>query len=481
MNYNRGFLASLMIIGLISAMAGYGTVAYFSDVESAEENVLQAGTIDIDIDEENPWMSTFTLEDMKPSEMYQQWTNVTINNVGTNDARVCKMINITSYGGGDHPESEWEEDSENTINKISAAIEYWNFVEIYDANDTLVESNEILMGHLLLGVDEEEYLLGVIPAGGYAVVTQRYHMFNETTNWAQGDNMTFDMHFYAQQINDPEECGHCSGVETMYLADCGSGDIEDDGTTVYEVVLDDDEQRAYLNKMFWVDSGIWDKVGSLSSSNDGSELYLWDKDTEQLGTYDLVTETFDDGIDYSETEVGGVGGIVLGAVNPDDGLIYGASDDTDEIVTIDPKNVDSEVLGTVTIDGTSDILDVQGADLIFDAYGNLILYTNADDAFYVINLDDMTATESTVPSPSPDYFTGIAIREAGTGDLVGSTNGFTSSGNIFVIDRDTGDAIQYEPYFGMTPYTVGYGDMAVGVICPDPDSVIESEGDEELQ
>ncbi len=479
MNYNKGFLASLMIIGLISAMAGYGTLAFFSDVESAEDNTLQAGTIDIAIDNENPWMSSFTLEDMKPSEMYQQWTNVTIKNVGTNDAIVCKMINITGYGGGLHPESELAEDPENEINKISAAIEYWNHVEIYDANETLVEQKDILMGHLLLGVDEEEYKLGVIPGdGGYAVVTQRYHMFNETTNWAQGDNMTFDMHFYAQQVNDPEECGDCSGVETIYLSDSGpGGEGAEDGTTIFEVVLDDSEQRAYLNKMFEVDSGAWDNVDSLSSSNDGKELYLWDKNTDQLGTYDLVTETFDNGVDYSGTPVAEKQ-IVLGAVNPEDGLIYGASDDTDEIVTIDPNSPSGSVLGTVSIveGGT---LDVQGADLIFDAYGDLILYTNADDAFYNIDLDTMTATLATEPSPAPDYFTGIAIREAGTGALVGSTNGFETSGNIYVVDRDTGDAVAYEPYFGMTPHTVGYGDMAVGVICPDPDSVIEP--DEEQQ
>ncbi|OKY79086.1 MAG: M73 family secreted endopeptidase [Candidatus Methanohalarchaeum thermophilum] len=459
MNISKSFLAGLVIVGLVSMTIGYGTMAFFTDSEKATGNELQAGTIDIMVNDGNPWKETFNLNDIKASEMYQKYSNVTITNVGTNDARVCKVINITGYDGGAHPVSEQATDPDNTVNKISAAIEYWLSVEIYDEDGNLVEENELLSGHLLLGIDGEEYVLGVIPPGGWANVTQRYHMFNETTNWAQGDNMTFDMTFIAQQVNDPDACGTCKTIETMYLSDSGpGGEGADDGTRIFEVVLDDEDTRAYLNQLTHVNSGEFDQVDSLSASLDGKELYLYDKDTKKLGTYDLINETFTVE-DITDSDIDDLNGVVLGAVNPEDGLIYAADDGSDKLLTINSSNLNVEVLGELDI-------DVQGADLIFDAQGILILYTNADNAFYEIDIENLTGDELVTPSPSPDYFTGISIREAGNGDLVGSTNGFNGAdGYIWTVDRDSGVAVGYEPYIGMTPHTVGYGDMAVGVLC----------------
>ncbi|MFB6069342.1 MAG: TasA family protein, partial [Halobacterium sp.] len=46
----RKVLAGLGTIGIASAGAGLGTSAYFSDVETYEDNVLTAGALDLTVD-----------------------------------------------------------------------------------------------------------------------------------------------------------------------------------------------------------------------------------------------------------------------------------------------------------------------------------------------------------------------------------------------------------------------------------------------
>jgi len=47
---NKRILISLSVIGIVAAIAIGGTVAYFSDVETSEGNILAAGSIDLKID-----------------------------------------------------------------------------------------------------------------------------------------------------------------------------------------------------------------------------------------------------------------------------------------------------------------------------------------------------------------------------------------------------------------------------------------------
>ncbi|WGI17118.1 TasA family protein [Methanonatronarchaeum sp. AMET-Sl] len=92
-------LFSVLLIGLIGVAAGAGTFAYFSDTEMAEGNTLTAGTIDIAINDQNPWMESFIFDDMKPCKQVE-YINSTIENVGTNPAKIFKMFLVTDYNTG---------------------------------------------------------------------------------------------------------------------------------------------------------------------------------------------------------------------------------------------------------------------------------------------------------------------------------------------------------------------------------------------
>ena len=52
-NKSTGLLLSIFVIGVAASLAGAGTLAYFSDVETSEGNTFSAGTLDLKIDLSN--------------------------------------------------------------------------------------------------------------------------------------------------------------------------------------------------------------------------------------------------------------------------------------------------------------------------------------------------------------------------------------------------------------------------------------------
>lgn len=63
----KSILISFMTMALVGALIGGGIYAYFSDTESSAGNTFTAGTLDLQVDGENPWTSTaVTISDMEP-------------------------------------------------------------------------------------------------------------------------------------------------------------------------------------------------------------------------------------------------------------------------------------------------------------------------------------------------------------------------------------------------------------------------------
>jgi predicted ribosomally synthesized peptide with SipW-like signal peptide len=108
---NTKIILSLAIIGAVAAIAVGGTVAYFTDTETSTGNTFTAGTIDIAVNSQNPWSQTgqYHFADMKPSQV--EYSNFTINNVGTNPVNVWKKVDVTGTGGGVMSEPECLEQS----------------------------------------------------------------------------------------------------------------------------------------------------------------------------------------------------------------------------------------------------------------------------------------------------------------------------------------------------------------------------------
>jgi len=89
---NKKILVSIFVIGILALAMGWGTYSYFSDTETSTGNVFQAGTIDLAVNDENPWTSKmFTFTDVKPCEDLTPFI-INITNVGNNPGNLSFTI-----------------------------------------------------------------------------------------------------------------------------------------------------------------------------------------------------------------------------------------------------------------------------------------------------------------------------------------------------------------------------------------------------
>lgn len=216
---NKKILLSVLTIGAVLTVVGAGTWAQFTDQESANGNTFSAGTIDIAVDGKNPWTQTspYALTDMKPS--YTDYINFTIKNVGSNPANVWKKLwkVVTADGVQSEPEcveqgGKWDsaatpkctyDPASPSKDGIDNVIEYDLYVELYDSDSApkwswhqMLYDKDVTINQI---ADKDMYL-GMIPVGWSMKVYQSYHMKDSTTNWAQGDTMTFDIALRAEQL-----------------------------------------------------------------------------------------------------------------------------------------------------------------------------------------------------------------------------------------------------------------------------------------
>ena len=78
----KKILSSLSIIAAVASIAVGATIAYFSDTETSTGNTFTSGTLDLQVDNQNPWTSTvFSLSDVKPGDSGS--VTIKLKNVGT--------------------------------------------------------------------------------------------------------------------------------------------------------------------------------------------------------------------------------------------------------------------------------------------------------------------------------------------------------------------------------------------------------------
>lgn len=207
----KRILLSIITISLVSAVAFGATKAFFTDEEKNTGNTFSAGTIDIAVDGQNPWTRTspYQFVDMKPSQ--NEYSNFRINNVGTNPANVFKKVGNVVTGSGAISEPECQEQggtwsgtqctSGTEKSDIDTVIDYDLSVKVYDAGNNLKWWQMLYNKDVTLAsIKNTDMFLGMIPVGWYMDVTESYHMNDNTTNWAQGDLMTFDIVLTGEQL-----------------------------------------------------------------------------------------------------------------------------------------------------------------------------------------------------------------------------------------------------------------------------------------
>lgn len=241
----KKILFSLITIGVVGGLAFGATSAFFTDVEKSEGNTITAGTIDISVDENNPWSTPVTIDDMKPS--FVRWTRHVVRNVGNNPLKLWKHIDDVATNNNGWSEEEcteaigtWQDPEcidpqQEAQNDIHKYIEYDMYIggTIVDGD----EQNDWLGGHNENGtviIDEVDgitlhdiesvfvYLGELIPDEDF-VVWQSYHMKDETGNWAQTDQVSFTIEFFAEQVNGNGPIAGGVDPQTLLLENKNTG------------------------------------------------------------------------------------------------------------------------------------------------------------------------------------------------------------------------------------------------------------------
>jgi len=215
----KRILLSIMTIALVSGGAYGATQAFFSDTEKNIGNTFSAGTIDIAVDNNNPWTrSGYALVDMKPSQT--DYIDFVVHNVGTNPVNLYKKLynftltdEVTSeqecIDGGGTWDGQVCNRPDPTVN-LDDWINYDLKVELYDDDPSNPGAKLVWWENIYAdGVNTDKKLgdlennpifLGMIPVGKWMKVYQSYHMVSDTGNVYQGDKLSFDIELTAEQL-----------------------------------------------------------------------------------------------------------------------------------------------------------------------------------------------------------------------------------------------------------------------------------------
>jgi len=191
-------LLILIVFGVAAVLAGPGIWAYFSSTATSGANLFQTGAIELKVDDQNPWTGTFTaaLTDLMPGK--KGWGNVTLSNSGTNPFDVWVKITGVTTAAGTETAPEGLETAATDIDSVMRyGLNVGGVSKIADSANFFISTPA--HGLTGTGVKDSWIYLGTMSPAGTLVVRQSFLMDSATTNWAQGDQMTFNVVFYAQQ------------------------------------------------------------------------------------------------------------------------------------------------------------------------------------------------------------------------------------------------------------------------------------------
>lgn len=196
----RRTLVSLMTIVLVCALIGGGVYAVFSDTETSAGNTFAAGTLDLEVDDENPWVSVkISASAMKP---------------GDSGAVTCKLINLGTLAGssltvdltnladsaGTTPEPEPTPDNGELSANMDIVLWEDDGAGGGVAGNAVQDGTEATLYTGKLNLEAGPYTVGSgLGAGATTYVGISYSIASSVGNEIQDDSCTFDIEFVLTQ------------------------------------------------------------------------------------------------------------------------------------------------------------------------------------------------------------------------------------------------------------------------------------------
>jgi hypothetical protein len=241
-------------------------------------------------------------------------------------------------------------------------------------------------------------------------------------------------------------------TETIYL----SHSVDSENVTkLFSVDLDSTPGEAVLTEVTSV-TGNFQNVDAIAATSDGETVMFVDRNTAHLGEYDVSGDSFTD-----RGAISGLPTLTVLAAYGLDGNLYVASNNTNKLYTVD-DSVSPPVANEIgTITGAT----VNGADIVVDSTGTMFLHTNNNDTLYTVDYQNPVngnVAATVVGQDDGSSLTGLAVRAAGTGDLVGSSR---TDDAIVVLDKSNGSrTATFDMTLNGNAYSYTNGDMATGTI-----------------
>jgi len=95
----KGYIVSILIVGLALGGMGLGTFAWFTDQESVKYNVIKTGTLDLEVqllDANGEPVDKFEVENIHPGE-WKNLGSITVTNIGTSDLKWKGWVEKTAW------------------------------------------------------------------------------------------------------------------------------------------------------------------------------------------------------------------------------------------------------------------------------------------------------------------------------------------------------------------------------------------------
>lgn len=191
---SKRILTSVLVIGLVAALAGVGTFALFTDTASSTGNLVGAGTLDLKVDGEDT-VVPMSISGVAPGDSgwayHYQWY-LTTNDGSVPAGRLTFKIDNVQHDGGAFPAPEQAVDPDNSgdlADNVLVTVQFpdWDTpVGTYTLAEleqgiTITDDFEAAMTSGDAGVEFDVD----IPAGA--------------GNEIMGDSVTFDGHFTLEQ------------------------------------------------------------------------------------------------------------------------------------------------------------------------------------------------------------------------------------------------------------------------------------------
>ena len=203
----KKILISLMTLVLVVGMVGAGAFAYFSDVETSEDNTFTAGTLDLKVDgNDDPYVVHVELSNLKPGDGSQWggWGSQgalywTVKNVGSIPGELTITINnVVNYENG---QTEPEALVDPTAGTLEGELGNYFRPQVFFNGPWVYETGSITW----IGTTGAE----IVPGYGASPVTLgpgeektlqiNWLIYDTAGNEIQSDSVEFDIEFTLDQ------------------------------------------------------------------------------------------------------------------------------------------------------------------------------------------------------------------------------------------------------------------------------------------